>query len=242
MRLKNCHLPNIESPYSFNKGYIEKLDNYAELHATPLLFAIYFSRQNKWFLLPKSSLIEQKNKYITDFINAMAKNEMYLLGDRTIGTEPDLAIELIADTSKEAYIGKNGQTKFTIGDVRLYCAGREISDDLEKSIAFYLIRFGNWNEEDAEAVYQGKKFKSALFTYSPDIPSEEQNFCMIGELSSMVSASYSEKTTYERTVIALDTNLEPSVFSVEIPDSYKGKNLHLWQFIMQPNPDFKANK
>ena len=241
IEVKNCHFPNIKSPYPFNKTYIEKLENYAELHSTPLLFAIYFSRQNKWFLLPKSSLIEQKNKYVTDFLNAMAKNEMSLLGDRTIGTEPDLTIELIADTSKDASVDSTGQAKFIIGDVKLYSAGREISDNLEKSIAFYLMRFGNWNEQNSEGIYKGEDFKGVRFTYSPDFPPEEQKFSMIGELSSMVSSFCSELTTYERSVIALDTNLEPTVFSVEIPDGYKGNDLPLWQFIMQPNPDFKAN-
>lgn len=65
-------------------------------------------------------------------------------------------------------------------------------------------------------------------------------FSMIGELSSMISSSYGEQTVYEKSVIALDTNLEPSVFSVKIPDKYKGNNLPLWQFIIQPNPDFKG--
>lgn len=56
----------------------------------------------------------------------------------------------------------------------------------------------------------------------------------------MVSASYGEQTTYEQSVIALDTNLDPGVFSVKIPEGYKGKYLPLWQFIIQPNPDFKG--
>ena len=241
IEVKNCHLPNIKSLYSLNKGYIEKLENYTELHSIPLLFAIYFSRHNKWFLLPKSSFIEQKKKFVTDFLNAIVKNEMSLLGDRTIGTEPDLVIELIADTSKDSTINQNGMAKFTIGDVKLYCAGQEISDKLEKSIAFYLIRFGNWNEQEPEVINKGEDLIGMQFTYSPDLPREEQNFSMIGELSSMVSSSYSELTTYERSVVALDTNLDPTVFSVEIPNDYKGNNLPLWQFIMQPNPDFKAN-
>jgi hypothetical protein len=166
---------------------------------------------------------------------------MSLLGDRAIGTEPDLSVELIADTFKDASVDPNGLAKFIICDVKLYCAGREISDNLEKAIAFYLMRFGNWNEQESEAIYKDEAFKGVRFTYSPDFPREEQQFSMIGELSSMISSSYSEQTTYERSVIALDTKLEPTVFSVEIPDGYKGNELPLWQFIMQPNPNFKAN-
>lgn len=240
IEVKNCHFPNIESPYPFRKDYLKKLESYAELHGTPLLLAVYFSRQNKWFLLRKESLIEQKNRYVIDFINAMAKNEMSLLGDRTIGTEPNLSIELLADRSKEAKVNESGEAKFIIGGVKIYSNSREVTDFLEKSIAFYLIRFGTWNEHDAEGIFDEDEFLGVRFTYSPDFPPEEQKFSMIGELSSMVSASYGEQTVYERSVIALDTNMEPSVFAVEIPDQYKGNELPLWQLIIQPNPDFKG--
>ncbi len=240
IEVKNCHFHNVKSLYPFKKDYIEKVENYAEMHGTQLLFAVYFSRYNKWFLLRKESLFEQKKRYVIDFINAMAQNEMSLLGDRTIATVPDLSIELLADASQEATIDENGKASFIIGNVKIYSSGREIIDDLEKSIAFYLIRFGTWNESEAEAIYNDGNFSGVRFTSTPDFPPEEQVFSMIGELSAMVSCSYGEQTIYERSVIALDTNLEPSVFSVEIPDGYKGKYLPLWQFIMQPNPDFKG--
>jgi hypothetical protein len=240
IEVKNCHFPNIKSPYPFKKDYLKKVENYAELHNTTLLFAVYFSRQNKWFLLRKESLIEQKNRYVTDFISAMAQNEMSLLGDRTIGTEPDLSIELLADRSKEVKVNENGEANFIIGSVKIYSSDREVTDDLEKSIAFYLMRFGSWTENDAEGLFDDGKFLGARFTYSPDFPPEEQVFSIIGELSSMVSVSYGEQTIYEKSVVALDTNLEPSVFAVKIPDGYKGKDLPLWQFIMQPNPEFKG--
>lgn len=240
IEVKNCHFPNIKSPYPFKKDYLRKVENYADLHNTPLLFAVYFSRQNKWFLLRKESLIEQKNRYVTDFIDAMAQNEMSLLGDRTIGTEPDLSIELLADRSKEAKVNENGEVNFIIGGVKIYSSDREVTDDLEKSIAFYLMRFGTWVESEAKGIFDGDEFLGARFSYAPEFPPEEQHFSMIGELSSMVSSSYGEQTVYEKSVVALDTNLDPGVFAVEIPDGYKGKDLPLWQFIMQPNPDFKG--
>ncbi|MBL4831731.1 MAG: hypothetical protein JKY55_17825 [Aliivibrio sp.] len=240
IEVKNCHFPNMKSPYPFQKSYLEKLENYADLHGTPLLFAIYFSRHNTWVLLSKSSLVEQKKKYVIDFINAMAQNEMSLLGDRTIGTKPNLAIELMADLSKDTTVNDEGEVNFIIGGIKIYCADREVTDELEKSIAFYLMRFGSWNENEPEVLEKDGDFVGVKYTFSPDFPSEEQGFSMIGELSSMISNSYSEQTVYEKSVIALDTNLDPSVFAVEIPKGYKGKDLPLWQFILQPNPDFKG--
>jgi len=240
IEVKNCHFPNVKSPYPLNKSYLEKLENYADLHATPLLIAIYFSRNNKWVLLSKASLLEHKKKYTIDYINAIAKNEMSLLGDRTIATEPDLGIEFIADSSKDATVNDEGEANFIIGEVKLYCAGQEIIDDLEKSIAFYLMRFGNWNENEPEGIFDKGMFVGAKYTFSPDFPPEEQRFSMVGELSSMISYSYSEQTVYEKSVIALDTNLDPSVFAVEIPESHKGDKLPLWQFIMQANYEFEG--
>ncbi|RUO36937.1 hypothetical protein CWE13_08820 [Aliidiomarina shirensis] len=240
IEVKNCHFPNIKSPYPFKKDYLRKIENYSDLHDTPLLFAIYFSRQNKWFLLRKESLIEQKNRYVTDFINAMAQNEMSLLGDRTIGTEPKLSIELLADRSQESNVNKKGEASFIIGDVKVYSSDREITDDLEKSVAFYLMRFGTWVESEAEGMFDDDGFLGARFSYEPELPPEEQIFSMIGELSSMISISYGEQTLYEKSVVALDTNLDPEVFAVEIPEGYKGKELPLWQFMMQPNPKFRG--
>jgi len=151
----------------------------------------------------------------------------------------DYSIELLAIPSKKATVNERGEANFTIGNVKIYSSDRELTDDLEKTIAFYLMRFGTWNECKPEAIYDDGNFKGIRFISTPDFPPEEQKFSMIGELSSMVSSSYGEQTIYEKSVIALDTNLEPSIFSVEIPDGYKGKDLPLWQFVMQPNSDFR---
>ena len=219
---------------------MERLENYANLHAMPLKFAIYFSQFNKWFLLSKDSMIEHKRRYVTDFVNSIAMNEMALLGDRTIATEPNLSIELLADPKRDSRINEDGEAKFIIGAVKIYCSDSEVTDDIEKSIAFYLIRFGSWIEQEGGAIMVDEKFSGVRFTYVPESPSEEQNFQMIGELSSMISSAYNEHTVYERSVIALDTQLDPEVFSVNIAEGYKGGDLPLWQFIMQPNPDYKG--
>lgn len=240
IEVKNCHSSSFKSLYSFDKDYLGKLDNYAKLQVIPLKFAIYFSRFNKWFLLSKESLIEQKKRYVIDFVTAMARNEMSLLGDRTIATEPNLSIELLADEKQTMSINEQGEASFIISDVKMYCAGMKISNSLEKSIAFYLIRFGSWNEQECEAIMHGDKFAGARFTYSPDHRLENQRFSMIGELSSMISSAYREQTVYERSVVAIDTKLDPEVFSVEIPNNYIGERLPLWQFTMRPNPDFNG--
>jgi Holliday junction resolvase len=240
VEVKNCHFPNYKSNYSLNKNYVEKLENYAAMHGAELKFAIYFSHFNKWVLLSKELLIEQKRKFAINYLMAMTRNEMATLGDRTICVQPDLSVELIADREKDPKILDDGQASFIISDVKFYCAGKEILNQLEKNIAFYLVRFGNWIESDAEVIQDGEDFLGARFIYSPEIPNETQEWNVIGDLSSMVSRAYNEHTVYERSVIALDTKFDPEVYSVEIPDGYKGEGLPLLQMIIKPNTDFNA--
>lgn len=241
VEVKNCHFSNPKSPYPFRKDYVERLEKYAELNGAPLKFAIYFSFFNKWLLVSKESLIEQHRRYVATFLHSTAMNEMAILGDRMIGVKPPLSVVLVADRDKPAFVDENAQAQFIISDVKLYCDGVEILDKTEKDIAFYLVRFGNFLESECKAFYDGEELRGVKFDYAPESPSEEQIFSMIGDLSSMVSSSYSDHTVNDRKLVALDTKADPEIFSVYIPDSYHGEHLPLWQFIMQPNPDFKVD-
>ena len=61
---------------------------------------------------------------------------------------------------------------------------------------------------------------------------------MIGCLSQTVSSAYRELTVDDSGVIALDIRHDPDVFMLRIPDGFKSDTLPLWQFILQPNPEF----
>lgn len=242
VEVKNCNHTNHRSYYGLSKDYVAKLEKYARLNGAPLKFAIYFSRFNKWILISKDLLIEQHNRYVIDFVYGTARNEMSILDDRMIAAFPPITVEFLADQELEPKIDENNQAHFTVSDVKLYCKDEEILDPIEKNIAFYLVRFGSWDEVDAVAVMDGDKFRAARFVYEPEHPHYENNqeWCSIGDLSSMISTAYNEHTVYERSVIALDTDSDPDVFSVEIPDGYKGDKLPLIQGRWLPNPDFKA--
>lgn len=164
---------------------------------------------------------------------------MAILGDRTIGTKSPLKVEFVADSKKEAIINKKGQAQFTIADIKFYCASAEIMDQAEKSIAFYLVRYDDWIESDCYSIEGDGKLLGVAFEYKPEEPEEEQGFTFIGTLSSMISTAYSELTVYERNVAALGVKQNPSVFSVEIPEDYKGERLPLWKFEVMANPTFK---
>lgn len=38
-----------------------------------------------------------------------------------------------------------------IREIRMYCAGKLNTDEIEKNIAFYLMRYGKWKEMETPA-------------------------------------------------------------------------------------------
>lgn len=242
VEVKNCHLDNFKTDYEFTRDYVEALERYANLHGASLKFAIYFSRLNKWVLLSKMAFIERKRKFTINMLDAIAKNEMSTLGDRSIGTIPALSIELIASDEQDSYISEDGEARFVIGRVRNYCAGNEVINERDKQIVFQLIRFGRWVEAEPQVIMDGARLLSVRFDYSPylDDWDKEAGFAIVGELSSIVSSAYNEHTVYARRVIALDTKVDPDFFSIDITDGYSGENLPLWQLKLQPNFSFSS--
>lgn len=239
IEVKNCHSPDLKHEYPFRNEYLESLQAYADMSKTPLKLAIYFSQFNQWVLLEPSSLIKQAKRYVTTFINALAKNEMGIFGDELIGTKPKLEFIIINDTENTGEIQGNGETKFIIKDIKLKCADIEITENTEKNIAFYLIRFGDWVESSVTPIINENKVESITFTFEPESPSNNIGFETIGYLSSMISSAYREHTIKDGKVISVDANVDPSQFNIGIPENYTSKNLPLWRFNIQPNFEIK---
>lgn len=239
VEVKNCHHKNLANKYSIKKNYFNKLKKYSDLNGLDLKFAIYFSSWNLWALLGIESFEENKSSYTIDLARAMACSEMARLEDCMVGTVPDLELHLLADTKEAGEIDDSGQAPFTIRDVKIYCAGNEVTDEEEKKIAFYLIQFGTWLERDTEAIISDNKLLGMKFVYSPQ-SQEEPNFAIIGYLSTMVTNGFRNHTVKNGDVVALKLGLDPSVFKVLIPQDYKGQSLPLWRFVIQSNPDFEG--
>ncbi|WP_143494807.1 MULTISPECIES: hypothetical protein [unclassified Pseudomonas] len=241
IEVKSCFLVDCKSNYEFTRDYLEGLENYARLQGADLKFAIYYSQWNKWVLLSKQAFVEHKRKFTINFLHAMAKNEMATLGDRSIGTTPSLAIELVASQDNDSSISSDGIAKFVIGGIRAFCAGEEVTNSKDIQLVFQFVRFGRWVEAENKAVLDGDKVKSLRFEYRPHENEwdKEAGFAIVGDLSSLVSSAYNEHTVYERKVIALDSKYDPEFFKVDIADGYSGENLPLWQIQFEPNFDFK---
>ncbi|MDO8345860.1 MAG: hypothetical protein Q7T48_21860 [Cellvibrio sp.] len=239
VEVKNCHHRNPANKFSIKKNYYLKLKQYADLNDLNLKFAVYFSSWNLWTLLSIDSFEENKSSYTIDLGRAMACSEMAKLGDCMVGTAPDLELHLLANPEEASEIDDSGQALFITREVKIYCAGNEITNDEEMKIAFYLIQFGSWMEKETEAIVNDGKLFGMKFVYSPE-SQEEPNFAIIGHLSTMVTNGFRNHTVKNGDVVALKLGLDPSVFKVLIPQNYKGKNLPLWRFVIQPNREIEG--
>lgn len=127
---------------------------------------------------------------------------------------------------------------FTIKSMRFECGQTEIIGDEAREIAFYLMRYGRWPCGEQIPIFDGEKVIALQFVFEPEGVHPEQGIETIGCLSQMVSSAYRELTVDDSGVIALDVRHDPEVFMLRIPQGFKSETLPLWQFILQPNPEF----
>lgn len=234
---KNCHIDSPLKSFAIKQRYFKQLERYAELDRAELKIAVYFSRLNRWCLLSKRALRERGDRFECSFMSAIAKSEMIELGDCTLATLPDLRLELTTGPDEAAPIGADGNARFTIRKARILCAGNELTSPLEQKIAFHLMRYGDWGEDDEPIIVDGK-LEGITYISRPDEPTEGQPFSMLGQFSSMVSTAYSEFTVVDRVPVALDAPVDPDAFSLAIPSDYRSATLPLWRFQVLPNWDF----
>jgi len=240
IEVKNFYLKDFKKEFILKKDYYLKLQKYADINNIPLKFAIYFSTMNQWVLLPITAFKKNKKTFSIDVATAFAKSEMSLLGDRMIGTTPNLEIHILTNKNESKPIPTSEIVNFTIREIKFFCNKNEIKNTIEKDIVFNLIRHGEW-EADTEIIMEKDNFLGIKFIYAP-IKISEQNFEIIGTLSSMISNKFKEMTISNGEVEALDLDLNPSLFKIFIPNNYDSQDLPLWQLIIQANKEFKGRR
>lgn len=224
------------------RDYVAKLAKYAEIDHSQLKVAIYFSRWGQWSLLPIESFEATESHLEVDLITALARSEMAILGDMMVATTPDIEVVLESDADSERGISDDGKVRFRLGRLRFYCNGEELSDPVERKLAFYFVRYSKWIEKDSKAVVEGNDLVALSFTYGPDpdVASDGQPMQMLGSISSMISRAFAELTTEEGRVTAITATNEFNELGVVIPEEYKGKGLPLWRFTAIPNRDLSS--
>ncbi len=238
IEVKNFHSLDIEKQFVLENDYYLKLKRYSDINKIPLKFAIYFSTMNQWVLLPISAFTKVDNSYKINFVTAIVKSEMAILGDRTIGTTPNLEIHLLTNKSEATTIKSSEIVDFTIRTTKFFCASQEVKNTNEQKILFDFIRYGSWVEKDPEVILEDEKFLGVKFIYAP-IELTKQDFEIIGLLSGMISNKFKELTTSDGKIELLDLGLDPNDFQILIPNEYDSMTLPLWQFIINANEDFQ---
>ncbi|PDS46347.1 hypothetical protein CO662_36170 [Rhizobium anhuiense] len=240
VEVKNFHMKTPKKVFSIPQKTMHGLEEYAEINGLPLKIAVYFSTPNMWFLLSKKAFRREGKHFVIDFQNAMARNEMASLGERLIGTLPELAMELRTSSEEAEVPDETGQVPFIIREIGIYCGGREVLDKAAKDIAFYLVRYGRWPEKDTVPLFEGNKVIGLRAAFAPEEPAEEQGFDFVGSLSQMISSAYRELTIRDGAVASLDVKQHPEFFNPAIPQDFNDDRLPLWQMIIVPNERFGA--
>lgn len=238
VEVKNCHL-RYPAKFSLKKQYLEKLQRYADMQRVPLKIAIFFSRMNKWCLLSLRAFKDDGDRLSIGYIGAIARSEMATLGDAMVATLPELRFELLGRIGELNALDADGSANITFRETKFFCAGKEITDEADKEIAFYLMRFGEWPDDGMEAILQEGKLLGVRITSRPDSVPEGQQMAVIGNVSSMISAAYAEHTVYDRRPIRLDAKCDPDFFELQIPIDHASDALPLLRLIVQPNWEFR---
>jgi Holliday junction resolvase len=245
IEVKNCHHSDPSKPLKLRMSDIEGLGAYATAFSCELLIAVYWSRWKSWTLLRIGDLKEQGQHYTVSMIEAMAKNQMYRLGDRTIATIPALSLRLVNSPDVEKSVDQEGRHLFKLAAANLYCGTDRISEKLEERITWFLMNYGAWKVLEAPAEIEGGRLSAMTFIVAPrERANPDQEFEVVGALSELVSRQYDDVTTDSGAVTRISPTAEPSEFGVLIPEDFKGTALRLWQFELHPpapTEDFKAD-
>ena len=242
VEVKNHHPKDISGEYSMDANYLAGLSKYADMMKVDLRVAIYWSQLNKWTLLSISDFEDKGNKSVVSLNNAMKRNQMSTLGDVLIGTVPPLIIRLNADKTKESRLAENNSAHFTIKSVEFLCNNKIIKCPDEQRIAYALICYGSWEDEQTEATLDDTmQIECVEFSYSPsDSNMGIQGFDIVDLLSAIVSRQYGELTAPKGKVDRLSPDVDPGLLGFIIPDDYQGIDLPLWRFRIEPSLDGKS--
>ncbi len=235
VEVKNCHKTSPSHKYSLKGAYMDGLVRYANLFHHNLKIAIFWSKWKRWTLLSADRFKKQGDHYTMTFLEAIKMNEMGTIGDTLIGTIPPLKLCFVTDRSKPRTIGGDGNVSFTIGSVELYCGVKQIAEQKEKNIAFYLMLYGDWPMNEPKPIIKNNELLAIEFTAKPTEVTPGQSFEFVGSLSGMLSRRYNELTAPKGQVEKLSPHVEPGELGVVIPKDYKGKQLPLWRIVQQPN-------
>lgn len=228
VEVKNNNKNPLRDDYKLKIEYVESLQRYCDLNSGELFIAVYY-RLVERFVLVSVDCFENDGIFYTLNINkAFINNKLDLLGDCKIALKPPLQLHLKIDSEKtgeedeESYILNN-----TIRSVSVKCCNVEITDDIEKSIAYKLMWYGTWEDEKVNHVFdnQGLLKEIQLDYYPVEYnKNDDIELSVIAEMSHILIKSFTNKTTQNEklkqlsyTGVTLDLNeLIPYCYTSEV--------------------------
>lgn len=234
VEVKNFRQRHSRSSQRFKKKYLDGLKRFSELLRSELKIATYWVLWRKWTLVPVERISRVGDHYDLTFVDAMKYNEMGTLGDFLIGTIPPLEFRIVADCESPRKIGDDGLVNFTIGDVELYSGDELIEDPQEKTFAFYLLLYGQWSVEDGLVETDGDELVSIRYVAEPIERDTNYPFQAVGFMSSMMAQRFNEITIADGKIERLSPTSPSANLGFQVPKGYRGKDLHLWSFYIDP--------
>lgn len=236
VEVKSTQPKTLHTPVTFSAAYLSRLKRYASLKGHPLLIAVHWNNLRVW-TISRVEDFETKNGTINlRFIDAYQRSIAGEFGDRMIAAVPPLVCRLHADPDRPSFIRADDQAHFTIGALSFHTEQKEILNDRERQIAFYLMFHSSWEEDGAIASMNGERIEYveiAAKQAGEKVP--DQEFESLGTLAGMISSYYKWLTTADDSVVRLTPQLEPAELAPGFDEAYRGEFLRLWQFRLEPN-------
>ncbi|MDJ0379084.1 hypothetical protein [Cryobacterium sp. PH31-L1] len=221
-------------PLKISDAERSRLQRFADLYGAELFIAAYVSVASMWLLLPIDSFTHQStNSHTITLGDAVAANEMSILGDLSMGVMAPLRIDVWAELDQPRTIGKDGHAEFTPGKIILSSGAGPVVTTEDKNIIMFFIQYGHWNlRQDVETI--GDQLVRLSMLVEPLQDDVDQDFHIIGWLSQMYSRLFEGRTQNDLGVTALDIAVEPGALVSLIPHDFHSDDLPLWKFEVRP--------
>jgi hypothetical protein len=214
---------------------------WGNLTGTPVAVAFWWATPGIWTLVDVDRLTTRGTKLEIGLAEAVAVNEMSRFDDCLLATIPPLTLRLHVD-NREASDDPSNAGSAAVTCVEILAAGHALTDELERRIAFFLLRFGRWEvEQELQFGADGNVVTIDLVGRPPqpaDAANDGQPFASVGMLSSLYAALFTEATiSIEGDVDQLDHRPRPGELADLIPDDFwdrPGRVLPIWRLVIEP--------
>ena len=126
-----------------------------------LRIAVYWTKWNCWTLIAPTRFEHRSGKSVLQYKASMMFNEMATLGDLMIGCKFPLTLEIETRKDKPRTVKDTGEVVFQTAAMNVFCANQPVKGEVERNIAWYLVNYGDWDEQPTEAIVNKRPTENA---------------------------------------------------------------------------------